>query len=349
MDGPETHKQTKRHQAGGTGGGTGGGRDGGIESKDLARELTGDLLCARCGYNLRGLSILGVCAECGLPVKASILATIDPLADEIREIKHPLIVQWGFVLWGLGAFLACVVIWVIRATEILDRLGIATAGVPLWLPQAAVGLVLVSGLGSLVLIHPHDGIRRRDRRRAMLGALCYVPLALAMWWTLVQVDAGAAAVYARIGDIPPERSALRLVAGMSIVGITLLLRPNALRLALRSVLVRTGRVDRQPMTALAAAAGLAMVGDVLHLLVPYAPGASGDLVFVSGVAAIAAGSLLLTVGLFSLLLDVWRIRPLIAAPGIGLVDIFDSGEDRNEDRGEDSGGDGAGKRGGTST
>ena len=303
------------------------------ESRDIARELTGDLLCARCGYNLRGLSILGVCAECGLPVKATILAAIDPLADEIREIKHPLVVQWGVILWGLGAFVASVTLWLIRSTEFLDRLGL-DAAFPLWLPQVAVGSVLVSGLGSLVLVHPHDGIRRRDSLRALLGAACYLPLVLAMWAILANVDAGAAAVYARIGDIPPERSILRLVAGASIVGIALLLRPNALRLALRSVLVRTGRVDRQPMTALAAAAGLAMVGDLLHLLVPYAPGGSGDLVFVAGVAAIAAGSLLLTVGLLSLLLDVWRIRPLIAAPGIGLVDIFD--EKRKQDAGGDS-------------
>ena len=294
----------------------------GRESRDIARELTGDLRCARCGYNLRGLSILGVCAECGLPVKATILAAIDPLADEIREIKHPRVVQWGFVLWGLGAFLACVAIWMIRSVEVFDRLGL-DASIPNWMPRAAVGCVLASGFGSLVLVRPHDGIRRRDSARALLGSACYLPLVAAMWAILAHVDVGAVGVYTRIGSIPPERSVLRLIMGGAIVGIALLLRPNALRLALRSVLVRTGRVDRQPMTALAAAAGLAMVGDVLHLLVPYAPGASGDLIFVAGVAAIAAGSLLLTVGLFSLLMDVWRIRPLIAAPGIGLTDIFD--------------------------
>lgn len=299
--------------------------DSSSRTRDIARELTGDLRCARCGYNLRGLSVLGVCAECGLPVKATILAVVDPEADEIRSIEHPRLVQWGLIVWGVAAFGACVVIAFIRAAEILNHYKLP-AYAPSWMPNATIGLLIASGLGSLVLIRPHAGIRRALSARAAVGCLCYVPLVLSVWWILTRIDAGSVGVYTRIGDIPPERSALRIVFALSIAGAALLLRPNALRLALRSVLVRTGRVDRQPMNALAASAGLAMIGDLLHLLGPYAPSATRDLMYIAGVAAIAAGSLLLTVGLFSLMLDVFRIRPLIAAPGVGLTDIFDEEE-----------------------
>lgn len=294
-------------------------------ARDLARELTGDLFCARCGYNLRGLSVLGVCGECGLPVKATILAVVDPLADEIRAIDRPRLVQTGLLVWTVAAFAACIVVGLIRAAEVLGRYQLP-AYAPPWLPRAAVGLVIASGVGSLALLRPHRGFRRRAVLRALLGAACYIPLALSVWWILTRIDPGATGIYTRIGDIPPERSLLRIVLGVSIIGAALLLRPSALRLAMRSVLVRTGRVDRQPMTALAASAGLAMVGDLLHLLSTYAPGAARDLMYIAGVAAIAAGSFLLTVGLYSLMLDVFRIRPLIAAPGIGLTDIFDDEE-----------------------
>jgi len=294
-------------------------------TRDIARELTGDLLCARCGYNLRGLSVLGVCAECGLPVKATILAVVDPEADEIRSIEHPRLVQWGLIVWAVAAFAACVAVALLRAAEILSRFGLS-AYAPSWISGAVIGLLVASGLGSLVLIRPHAGIRPALSARAALGCACYVPLVISAWLILDRIDQGSAGIYARIGDIPPERSVARVVLGLSIVGVAMLLRPNALRLALRSVLVRTGRVDRQPMTALAASAGLAMIGDLMHLLGPYAPKSVGDLMYIAGVAAIAAGSFLLTVGLFGLVLDVFRIRPLIAAPGIGLTDIFDEEE-----------------------
>lgn len=87
--------------------------------------------------------------------------------------------------------------------------------------------------------------------------------------------------------------------------------------------MRTGRMDRQPMSALAAAAAVAMAGDLIFYLMPYVASGLSDLVYIVAAALIAVGSLLLTVGLFSLTMDAWRIRRLIAAPGIGLTDIFD--------------------------
>lgn len=292
------------------------------DSAAIARELTGSLPCARCGYNQQGLSILGVCPECGLPVKATILALVDPKADELKRITHPRLVQAGLLTWTFCAFAACVCVWVVRGAQIAsDVLGRGVdAG------TAAAGALLfmgLSGLGAIVLVRPQRDLRVRDSVLPALGVACYFPLILASALIMYHVDPGYPSVYGNPMAVPPERTGLRLVIGLSIIGVALLLRPNAVSLAQRSVLMRTGRVDRQPMSALAAAAGVAMAGDLVHFLMPYVPVGLSDLVYILAAALISVGSFLLTVGLFSLTMDAWRVRRLIAAPGIGLTDIFD--------------------------
>lgn len=288
----------------------------------IARELTGDLPCARCGYNQRGLSILSACPECGLPVKATILALVDPQADELKQITHPRLVQTGLLLWTFCAFAACACVWVVRGAQIAsDVLAIPLDPAPA--PAVSLLFMASSGLGAVVLVRPQRDMRPREGVLPLLGVLCYLPLIVASWFILYHVDPGHPSVYGNPTVVPPERIALRLVIGLSIIGACLLLRPNAVRLAQRSVLMRTGRVDRQPMSALAAAAGVAMAGDLIHFLMPYVGSGLSDLVYIVAAALIAVGSFLLTVGLFSLTMDAWRIRRLIAAPGIGLTDIFD--------------------------
>lgn len=292
------------------------------DSAGIARELTGDLPCARCGYNQRGLSILGACPECGLPVKATILALVDPKADELKQISHPRVVQLGLLIWTFGAFAACMCVWVLRASQVAsDILNFAPFAGPA--PWFAMACLVASGAGAAVLVHPHDGIRRRDMGKTLLGVACYFPLTAASWLIIFYIDPTHPSVYGNPTAIPLGRVLLRMVVGVSIIGVALLLRPGAVRLAQRSILVRSGRVDRQPMSALALAAGIAMAGDCIHFIMPYVAGGLSDLVYILGSALIAVGSFLLTVGLFSLTMDAWRVRQVIAAPGIGLVDIFD--------------------------
>lgn len=301
------------------------GTNGDHDVAEIARELTGDLPCARCGYNQRGLSILASCPECGLPVKATILALVDPRADELKEISHPRLVQLGLLAWTACAFAASVCIWILRGSQIAsDMLGSRlSTGITPWL---AIAFMIASGIGALALIRPHRELSKRDVIPAVFGLACYIPLIWASWQIIFHIDPGHHSVYGLPTHVPPERTALRLIVGLSIIGIALLLRPNAVRLAQRSVLVRTGRVDRQPMAALAAAAGLAMMGDLINLLIPYAGSRLSDLAYLLAAALIAVGSFLLTVGMFSLTMDAWRVRQVIAAPGIGLTDIFDDGK-----------------------
>ena len=65
--------------------------------------LEADVHCARCGYNLRGISIRSVCPECGAAVRATILAVVDPHASELQPIRHPWPVAAGLVLWAASA------------------------------------------------------------------------------------------------------------------------------------------------------------------------------------------------------------------------------------------------------
>ncbi len=288
----------------------------------IARELTGDLHCARCQYNLRGLSILSVCGECGLPVKASILALVDPHADELQPIEHPRLVQIGVLLWTFAAFCAAVLNWAVRATEFSERFfGIIVDVVPLsWF---YIGSLFASGFGAIALIRPHAGLERRNVQRAMLGVLCYAPLIAAAWFIFFRIDPYEYFIYSSTANISMPRVALRGVFGLSLIAMVLLLRPNALILAHRSVLVRLGRVDRQPLRALAAAAGIALIGDLTLLIQSQFSGPIANLLFTIGVILVAAGSFLLTVALWGVTLDAWRIRRVIMAPGIGLTDIFD--------------------------
>src|SRR5215831_18001819 len=84
---------------------------------DLARELGGDLPCAACRYNLRGLSVRSVCPECGTPVRATILFTVDPYASVLRPITWPRATAAGLILWSMGALGAAVLTWVLRGAD----------------------------------------------------------------------------------------------------------------------------------------------------------------------------------------------------------------------------------------
>src|SRR6185369_7553380 len=105
----------------------------------------------------------------------------------------------------------------------------------------------------------------------------------------------------------PERIVLRLVIGALLIAALILLRPNARLLAARSLLLRMGRVDRQTMRAMALAVAVGMLGDLLHLIGPWLPGAILRITDSLGDFLIAVGSMLFTVGLIGVALDVFRV------------------------------------------
>src|SRR5262245_48877512 len=81
------------------------------EREAIARELTGDLPCVRCRYNLRGLSVRAPCPECGTPVRATLLAVVDPFAGELQPVSRPRLIVAGLIAWSLGGFGSALCVW----------------------------------------------------------------------------------------------------------------------------------------------------------------------------------------------------------------------------------------------
>ena len=298
------------------------GRDTQPWASVLASELTGDLPCLRCGYNLRGLSIRESCPECDAPVRATILALVDPKAGELKAMTRPRLTAWGLVVWSGAALIAALASWVIRLSELsLHWLDVAWS--PSWTAWLVVLMTLASGLGSVVLINPHGGLSLLARVRALVGVLGYVPLTLLLWYLFMDVDAGKAKpVFGSVGD-DTIRTLVRLGIAGALALIILGLRPTARGLAMRSVVVRTGKVDRQSLLALLGAVGIAASGDALRLFTGDVRGPLGQALQTGEVVLIAVGSVLVTIGLVGVLIDCVRLRPVLVSSGVGIADILD--------------------------
>lgn len=279
----------------------------------LGKQLRGDLPCFACRYNLKGVSIRGVCPECGTAVRATILAMVDPLAKELRPIRRPRLVAMALCGWGLFSFIAALVTWlpyVPGLGEIDWRAVLLIAGV-------------LSGVGAMSFVRPHDRILRGHSILAALGVMMYVP----MLYFAAEL-AGPRWVFAGLRYPPAghepvtNRLYLRLLFGASLIGALLMLRPNARLLVARSLALRTGRVDRQTIMAMAVAVGAAALGDLLMLLSTRFLGVTHDTIHMAGVVLVVAGSVLLTIGTIGLMIDSFRIARSIALPTPSLAAII---------------------------
>ena len=285
-------------------------------------DLTGDLPCIGCGYNLKGLSIRELCPECGTAVRATILACVDPKAEELRPLRHPALIAHGMIVWAWAAVAATLTVWVERLNDVSK----------LWFPSrldttpvldAGLLFIALSGLASLVLVHPYRHKNGWGSFKAGGAVLMYLPL--------FYVHSKIHGEYDRILGVPflgsegldIGRSMLRLAENVVIMIIVLGLRDNAVSLAQRSIVMRTGRVDTQPMTALVSTLVLASAGDVLRLVFPSVGGVTGDLLTTFEQVIIAVGSFLFTLGIVGVGVDTLRLRRVLMNPAPGLVDIMD--------------------------
>lgn len=307
--------------------GEGAGGDGGAPKgvSSLVRDLTGDLKCAQCGYNLKGISIRDVCPECGLAVRATILAVVDPRAGELRPVNRPRLVGAGLVAVPAFVLAAVLCLWGVRLSGFVEGLGGPRV------PTESLGVVSVwlfvgATVSALALIAPVRGLAGIERLRAFGGVVALAGLTWAHWHVVGFTETSVPVLFGGVSDtLDGERSLWRLVVAAFGVLAILGLRPNALRLAYRSVVLRTGRVDRQPLMALVAAMGVAAAGDVLAVVFDGATGPIRDVMGWIGLVLIAVGSFLLTVGLWGIVVDTWRIRAVIVRPTVGLSDIMADG------------------------
>jgi hypothetical protein len=126
------------------------------------------------------------------------------------------------------------------------------------------------------------------------------------------------------------RSMLRLMMFFCVAIILWGLRPNAVSLAIRSVVVRTGRIDRQSMMAVLASFGVAAVGDAMFILGVFIGGGLGDGLKTLQIVFVSLGSVLLTAGLVNVVIDTLRLYPVIVHTGVGLSDILETNTEKEQ-------------------
>ncbi len=262
-----------------------GGASGGAGPDAL---LTGSLPCVTCRYELKGLSVRDVCPECGTAVRAAILSAVDPLADELAPMRWPSFTGVLIIAWALSAAIG---VWLILTMRITDGLRSMNISVPefWWGWHVSFALLVISGVGSLGFLMPTARTRWWSVLSALCSTLAYVPFFYALVRIrAIDMNAGPAAAFFTLSP-DTDRILWRMLVGGCLVVIFLGIRPNARELVRRSIAMRTGRVDRQTLLAMASTCVVMMLGDILRLA-----GASGG----SGVAVLIGSLIILIATVF---------------------------------------------------
>lgn len=280
-------------------------------------DLTGDLPCVRCRYNLRGLSVLGDCPECATPISTTVLARVDPHASELRPIALPKLTGVGIVVWSVSGLLCALVTWWLR---LAPPLGVGRSFQP-ELAKLATGLILLSGVASLAHVRPHDEIPPRRILGATVGVLLYLPLAWIYWRISGVLDPSMPPGVLPGSVLSEQRTVLSLLSSAIIALIVLLQRPNARDLAVRSLVMRRGAVDRQTLVALAAAVSVMILGNLVHLCAGLVPFDVGEIVRTVGTIVIGVGAILTTIGLLNVVIDTLRLFPVVTQPPLAIEDV----------------------------
>jgi len=278
---------------------------------ELAMLLTGDLPCIGCGYDIRGLSVLAPCPECGLAVRATILHRVDPHAEALRPMPTPWLTAVGTLAWTACGLAAALCLWAPRLSDVVSEISSGRVSVGAgWASTLAVAFIVLSGLGLLGMIRPVVGLPARRLAGAALAALCTMPLAYAVA-RAAELSAGRMPYLG--GSPSPERIGWRLAAAASLAGMLLLIRPNARELVARSLVLRTKRVDRQTIYATLGALAVTAAGDGLRLLAAYRVGPAMTLLDI-GSLVVLVGSVFLTLAVAGATVDGWRIAHSILVP-----------------------------------
>lgn len=287
--------------------------------------LGGRLPCAVCGYDLQSISILGVCPECGTAVRATILAVVDPLAAELKPIRHAALTAAGLIVWSGAALAAALVAWRVAFEQIAPiwaNASPAMAPAHGWV-WAIIVLVAISGLGAAVFAWPQGLLGRAGEVWGLIGVGLYAVIGVLIWRLDVAASHAplAGEAVSAFWMPRPDRTAWRIALGLAIIASLVCLRPTARALVSRSLVLRTGRVDRQTILAMIAAMGLLMVGDLAGLASERSA-LRNEVLSGGAIVLMLAGGLLFTLGLVGALVDCARIARALIAPSPGLSQVL---------------------------
>ena len=291
----------------------------------IERELRGELPCVGCHYNLKGLSVKGLCPECGLAVRATLLAVVDPHASELQPIRYPRVVYGALVLWAVASLSAVCAVWAIRLTEMV-AVSASTATPPVigTLGRFVCVAWMAAAGGAALVAKPHQHLPSWTSRGVILAAVAYLGLAFVSERTLLRLDAaGAHSLFVASVSPGDVRTLWRCLEDLCAAGAVGGMSRLWGQLQARSVLMRSGRMDRQSTPSMFAAIGIMAAGDLLWLVAGPAAGENieNSVLRLVCQSLIGVGSMLLTVGLIAILLDVARLRGVMLAMPLSLEQL----------------------------
>jgi len=239
-----------------------------------------------------------------------VLALVDPMAHGGKIVRSPRLVSLGVTLWSLAALASALIAWAVGIIELITPFSHSVQPGSL-LRLSVVFLVSLSGIGAAAFVRPHDGLSQRTTIMSLIGLGLYIPLSVLVWRE-AHVPVHVIPVGQWWVSAPAGTDALSALALDSIlIAILFLLRPHARLLAARSLLLRSGQVDRQTMRALAAVLGLNILGNSMGFVASHFDGELADLIRVIGGLLITVGCLFFTLGLIGIAVDSWRVRGVI--------------------------------------
>ncbi len=258
---------------------------------DQPQTITRDVLCVRCGYNLRGLDLAGRCPECNNPIAQSVEGDLLPRADPVWLER----LQLGMTvkLWNLVVgFLVGVVAGIL----------VGAAGLP------GVFVTLVALAGAALGLWAAFLITSQEPRVSMTED----PVSLRRVVRGCAVAVVFAQVMQQAGEYAPNGAALLVIGlalgvGASVVsyfGEFVYLRRFARRIPDARLVRSTTTVmwGMATMVALAGAGGL--------ITAATAPPAAGPSVF--GTAGLAVGgAIACAAGIGLIICVLWYIRLLL--------------------------------------
>ena len=292
----------------------------------IGLSLSGPMPCITCGYDLQGLSVVGMCPECGSAVRATILAKIDPQAEELSPLASPRLTAYGLAGGVIAGVVATLLMWLPRLVDGIERFlpieapALLHGSLPKWL---MLGALVFAGLCALAIVRP---VRTTTPMQALV-TLASVPFFGAMVWSVHRIhfiiDTSRPSPYF-LSDVSSQRIGMRFVFTASVILALLCVRPAARRLARRSMAMRAGRLNRQTVLAMCGALMLASLGDVLRLCTLSTPAGLDDALQIAGTLLIVVGSGLFTLGALLSAFDAVRVARVLLRPSPSLRQVVRS-------------------------